>query len=345
MSDDNKLSVEQLSKLSVDELTELSGSVAGRLNNEDWQKVVYDLRISGHMQKLEASAPPLLQSFLRLEIDLDEELGKLASAAPLMSSIKLTPRRPRGEETSVKANFNSQDGGAIMQVEVQPKFDFFTRWTFSIGNMLSLHYRFPNLPEADRTAFLDMMRRDTGLTILWTPDRWEQDYIIFSREEFYTRVYAFSPHFDSMARVTTESLGTLLDWLDRAWFPRQRGRRKRSTQLLEMPAWRIEEKPVEPEKKKTQQTQPIITFDDDDIADRLMQLDPPQRLQLAQPLKNDDDRAALDAVFFIADQGNREMLKQSLKPEDKQKLISKVHDVLIELTSTAEDHDTDKFTW
>src|SRR5262245_52142125 len=94
MSD--RLSADKLATMSNDELAEVSSQITGRLNNQDWQNIVRDLQVSGHIHTVYDSAPPILQRFLKLEMDLDKELVRRIGNAPLMSTIKLEPQRPRG---------------------------------------------------------------------------------------------------------------------------------------------------------------------------------------------------------------------------------------------------------
>jgi hypothetical protein len=89
----NSLSPDKLINMSIRELAEVSKEITGRLNNQDWQKIVHDLRVSGHIHTFHKSAPPFLQHYLRLETDLDDELAALAMASPLMSSLSLTACR------------------------------------------------------------------------------------------------------------------------------------------------------------------------------------------------------------------------------------------------------------
>ncbi|HLA44066.1 MAG TPA: hypothetical protein VJZ27_11555, partial [Aggregatilineales bacterium] len=184
---DDKLSADILANLSNNELVKISHQITGRLHNEDWQKVVHDLRTSGHIHTFRESAPPMLQRFLRLEIDLDEELSKQGAAAPLMSAVSLKPRRPRGDEQRLVAEMSGQDAGATVHVEVYPENDL-TLFLFGLEHMLTLRFRLPKLDLDERRQYLDLMHRDDGIVILWTRERWERDYLVFIKQEFFTRV-------------------------------------------------------------------------------------------------------------------------------------------------------------
>lgn len=227
-----KLSADKLVSLTNSELALVAREITGRLHNQDWQQVVADLKLTGHIHTFRESAPPFLQKFLKLEADLDGELAKQASAAPLMSTISLDPRRPKGDEPRVMALLASQDEGSHMRIEIHPNYDM-TSVAFSVKSMLTLRFNLPNLDVDERYNFLDMLRRDQGITFLWTPDRWERDFLIFIKREFFTRVYAFSAANEATARLTSEVIGSLTDWLEKAWFPRSRRRQsKRATQAL-----------------------------------------------------------------------------------------------------------------
>jgi hypothetical protein len=229
----NSLSPDKLINMSIRELAEVSKEITGRLNNQDWQKIVHDLRVSGHIHTFHKSAPPFLQHYLRLETDLDDELAALAMASPLMSSLSLSPQRPRGDETRMIGRLSSQDTGSTMEIGVYPENDTMTV-SFTVKNMLTLRFKFPHLDLDERRSFLEVMHRDSGIAILWTRERWEQDYMIFVKQEVFTRAYAFSSSFEALARLTNEATGDLLDWLERCWFPRSKGRRtKRSTAMLD----------------------------------------------------------------------------------------------------------------
>jgi hypothetical protein len=230
----NSLSPNKLISMSNSELAEVSREITGRLNNQDWQKIVHDLRASGHIHTFHKSAPPFLQHYLRLEADLDDELASYAMASPLMSSLSLKPQRPRGDESRMIARLSSQDTGSTMEVAFYPEVDTLTA-AFTVKSMLTLRFKFAHLDLDERRAFLEMMHRDNGIAILWTPERWEQDYMIFVKQEVFTRAYAFSGQFDASARLTNEATGDMLDWLERCWFPRSKGRRsKRTTSMLDV---------------------------------------------------------------------------------------------------------------
>jgi hypothetical protein len=222
------LSVDKLARMNNDELVDVARKITGRLNNEDWQQLVYDLRVSGHIHAYMETAPLLLQRFLKLEIDLDRELSKRSAAAPLLSSLSLNPRRPRAEDRQLLAEISSQDRAAAMNVEIDPQADI-TDFSFTVRSMLTLRFSLRNLDKSEQQVFLENARREAGITFLWSRERWEQDYLIFIRQEYFSRVYAFSRNTEATARLTTQAVGDFVDWLERCWFPRGK-RRSRRTQ-------------------------------------------------------------------------------------------------------------------
>lgn len=226
------LSLESLAKMSNADLAKTSSQITGRLNNEDWQQLVFDLRNSGHIHTFPETAPLLLQRFIRLEADLDKELSKRSATSPLLSTVELNPKRPRPEDRQLLATLASQDNAAMMSVDINPLRDS-TDFSFTVRSMLTLRFEMPRLDLEERRTFLNNMRRDYGMAFLWTRERWEQDYMIFIKQEYFTRVYAFSRNLEATARMTNEAIGTLLDWLEKCWFPRNK---KRSTQSITAPS-------------------------------------------------------------------------------------------------------------
>jgi len=266
---DDKLAPDKLANMSNTELAQLSNEITGRLHNEDWQQIVHDLRSSGHLHMVFKSAPLFLQRYLRLESDLDAELLNLSPHAPLLSNIVLTPRRPRGNEEFMSALLTTQDTSASLQVDVQPGFAL-SSFAFGIKSMLNLRFHLPKLDPTEKRSFLDHMQRDKGITILWTPERWEGDFLVFLKQDFFTRVYAFSRNFDATARLTTEVKGTLLDWFERCWFPRRHDRRvKRTTQILKMITAVDDARHTVTPEQVTAFTQRLIKLEDAERADLL----------------------------------------------------------------------------
>ena len=85
---------------------------------------------------------------------------------------------------------------------------------------LALRFRLSPLVASDRTRWLDLMGRDSGIAFLWTRERWEQPYLIFVVREHFARLYAFSPHgIEAAARMTPDMITKLMDWIGAFWFP------------------------------------------------------------------------------------------------------------------------------
>ena len=297
----NSLSPDKLISMSNSELADVSREITGRLNSQDWQRIVQDLRVSGHIHTYHKSAPSFLRHYLQLETDLKDELAGTSMASPLMSSLSLNPQRPRGNEPRMVARLSSQDAGAAVEIGVFPEEDIMTA-SFSVKNMLTLRFNFAHLDLDERRSFLEMMYRDSGTAFLWTQERWERDYMIFVKQEdftraydqtAFTRVYAFSSHFEASVRLTNEVTGNLLDWLDRCWFPRSKGRRtKRTTTMVDVLSTpELTEKPQ------------VSTFSLQEVAnfwDKLSQLDGNGRAALMADAGEDAD--LLRKIFRSIDQ-------------------------------------------
>ena len=299
----NSLSADKLINMSNSELAEVSREITGRLNNQDWQKIVHDLRVSGHVHTFHKSAPPFLQHYLRLETDLEEELAGHSMSSPLMSSLSLSPKRPKGDEERMIARLSSQDTGSTMEIGIYPEMDTMTA-AFTVKNMLTLRFKFPHLDLDERRGFLEMMRRDEGIVVLWTRERWEQDYMIFVKKKVFTRAYAFSSNFEALARMTNEATGNLLDWLERCWFPRRAGRRtKRSTSMLDVLGLPEQAKQAIMGEEKPTQKPKVSEFTLQEVAvfwDKLGRLDGAGRAALMATAG--DDAELLRMIFRSIDQ-------------------------------------------
>ncbi len=228
---DELLSLDKLAHMSNAELTALAQKVRGRLKNEDWQQFVEDLQNSGHIHAFK-SAPLLLQRYLWLKIDLDKELSKRSINAPLLSSLVLNPSNPRPTDQQLLATLSSQDNAASMELEIDPEADIIN-FSFTVKSMLTLRFNLPHLDMDERRIFIEKARRELGMAFLWTRERWDSDYLIFIRQEYFSRVYAFSRNIEATARITTQAMGDLMHWLEKCWFPRGKGGRTRRTQQVE----------------------------------------------------------------------------------------------------------------
>lgn len=86
--------------------------------------------------------------------------------------------------------------------------------------MVGLGFRVDPLTAGERRRWLELIRRENGITALWTLARWEKPYLIFVVRDYFARVYAFAPSgFEAAARLTPDMLVTLADWLEAVWFP------------------------------------------------------------------------------------------------------------------------------
>ncbi len=177
----------------------------------------HELMLSGHHQRIQSSAPAILQRFFAGEIDLDVELGRRFSNAPLMAQIALRPADP-GTASRGTAELMTQDKGASLIVDFN-KITGVLELSYTLGSMLTLRFTLSNLPEVDRRRWLELMRREQGIAFLWSRARWERDYMIFVVRKYNIHAYAFSPNgIEAAVRMTPEVLRAYLDWLEGFWF-------------------------------------------------------------------------------------------------------------------------------
>ena len=133
-----------------------------------------------------------------------------------------TPGEPVRRQTS--AYFSSQDDSALMTVgaPLGGKNGAVVEFTFTLRSMVGLAFRVDPLTVEDRRRWLELIRRENGITVLWTRERWEKPYLIFVVRDYFARVYAFAPTgFEAAARLTPDMLNALTDWLETVWFSRQ----------------------------------------------------------------------------------------------------------------------------
>lgn len=163
-----------------------------------------------------APVPPLLRDYMDNAADLIRELEARYQSPPLMSLFRAS-ETPTGLRTAVLA---TQDGAATLTVELNPQTATLD-WTYRLASMLGLRFSVPGLSDMDQERWLDIMRDgDSEPAFLWTPQRWNADYIICSSHRYYTNVFAFSArHAEAAARLTPEAARKLLDWLQAGWFP------------------------------------------------------------------------------------------------------------------------------
>jgi hypothetical protein len=161
-------------------------------------------------------APRLIQQYLQERIDLDQELGLRFPAMPVMSQMRLRESM---------AAIATQDGAASLVVEVDanvPSLDFL----FVLSSMLGFRFNFARLTDMDRAHWLTTMKRALAepsfddVVFLWGAARWNSDYLICAPRKHFTNVYAFSPHHvECAARLTSDVMYRLLDWLESIWTP------------------------------------------------------------------------------------------------------------------------------
>lgn len=211
-----------LDQLPAEQLIRLTRDFIRRVTNEDRQRLALELRLSGHHRTLR-SAPPTLQRFIAGETDLDDELARRYVHTPLLSHVRFLP--PPGEPVrrQTSAYFSSQDDSALLTVgaPVGGKNGAVVEFTFTLLSMVGLGFRIDPLTAEERRRWLELVRRENGITVLWTRARWEKPYVIFVAREHFARVYAFAPSgFEAAARLTPDMLAALTDWLETIWFPR-----------------------------------------------------------------------------------------------------------------------------
>ncbi len=165
-----------------------------------------------------ANAPWALEQFFNGEIDLDRELVARFPNVPLMSTIRL--RSLGAKSKRGVATLATQDGVASVLVEADAATKI-VQVSFSFGSMLTLRFRLEDLSDADRSRWLELMRREQGgIAFLWGQSRWESDYVICIVRKHYTNLYAFSRReFEAAVRMTPDVTRQLLDWLDSMWKP------------------------------------------------------------------------------------------------------------------------------
>jgi hypothetical protein len=212
-------------EIPVEDLIRITREFTRRITNQDRQRLGMELRESGHSRSLQVTAPVTLQQFFSGEIDLDTDLARRFANAPLLSHAQFTPRPGEPVHRQASAIFSSNDDSAVMTVDAHlgSEREAALEFTFTLFSTLALRFSLAALVASDRSRWLELMRRPSGIAFLWTRDRWEQSYLVFVVREHFARMYAFSPHgFEAAARMTPDMLDALLDWLEGLWFPEQR---------------------------------------------------------------------------------------------------------------------------
>jgi len=198
----------------VEELVRLTREFTTRITNEDRQRLTIEVNESG--RSLQSGAPYILQQFFAGKIDLDGELMRRYPSAPLLASANYNPAPGKRAKRGF-AQFKSQDEAAVLNIDLQG-IDGTLEADFILRGMLGLRFTLGALPDASRRRFLDLMRRQNGITILWAKERWERDYLIFIVRERFARLYAFSPgRFDAAIRLPPPVLDEMTRWLAGFW--------------------------------------------------------------------------------------------------------------------------------
>ncbi|MBN1565553.1 MAG: hypothetical protein JXA10_17040, partial [Anaerolineae bacterium] len=168
----------EMDEIPVDELIRMTREFTRRINNQDRRRLGVDLRESGHSRSLTISAPVTLQQFFSGEIDLDTDLARRFLNAPLLSHMRLIRSGRQGprQETAI---FSTNDDSFFLTVdshqegETSDAPNVTLEFTFTIFSALALRFRLTPLTYADRSRWLDLMNRTSGIAFLWTRERWE----------------------------------------------------------------------------------------------------------------------------------------------------------------------------
>ncbi|MBN1679555.1 MAG: hypothetical protein JW966_04635 [Anaerolineae bacterium] len=213
-----------LDDIPVEELLRITREFTRRVTNQDRQRLALALHESGHHRLIKSSAPLILQQFFSGEIDLDTQLEQRFANAPLLSHAHFINEPCEPVCRQATAVLSCQDDSATIMIDALLTEDnsASVTFTFTLFSALALRFLLDPLLTEDRRDWLDLMRRENGITLLWTRQRWEQPYLIFVVREYYARVYAFSPYgFEAAVRMTPDAVTEMLDWLDALWFPDQ----------------------------------------------------------------------------------------------------------------------------
>lgn len=216
----------------VEELVRLTREFTARITNEDRQRLTLELTEGG--RSIQSGTPYILQQFFTGKIDLDTELMKRYPNAPLLSSGHFTPA-PGKRGRRGFAQFKSQDESASLNFDVYGT-DGTLEADFILRGMIGVRFSLGAVSDAGRRRFIDLMRRQNGIAILWTKERWERDYLIFVVRERFARMYAFSPgRFDAACRLPPPLLEDFIKWLAGFWITDEP--RPESASEPDKPSW------------------------------------------------------------------------------------------------------------
>ncbi|GIK64038.1 MAG: hypothetical protein BroJett018_18320 [Chloroflexota bacterium] len=240
----------------VEQLIKAARELTQRITNDDRQRVVKELKDTGHQLNIRTKAPVELMEFFTGEIDLDTELAKRYAHAPLLSQGSFRPSKPGPDiKRKAVAILTSQDDSAMVTVDMFLETQAL-EITFTLGSMVSMRFMVGAIETGERQRWLELMRRSSGIAFLWTKQRWEEDYLIFVVRENFARIYAFSPkRFEAAVRLTPDIVAKLVDWLEAFWFyEKQLAKRAEAPTLLRPPS-----SPPSP----NPDTQPILAVADE----------------------------------------------------------------------------------
>lgn len=208
-------------EIPVEELIRLTRALTRRITNQDRQRLARALRETGHHHSLHTTAPIELQRFFTGESDLDSELAQRFPNAPLLSHMRLSPPPGMPLHRQASAILSSQDDSTALVVDLplnRDAGDMAVDLSFSLMSMITMRFSIGPLTLADCQHWLDLIRRDSGITFLWTHYRWEHPYLIAVVREYVARLYAFSPAgVEAAVRLAPDTLEELVTWLEQLW--------------------------------------------------------------------------------------------------------------------------------
>lgn len=197
----------------VEELVRLTREFTSRITNEDRQRLTLELNEGGRPSH--TAAPYLLNQFFAGKISLDYELTRRFPNAPLLSSGSFTPA-PGKQGRAGWAQLKAQDEAATLTLDLRGADGSFDA-SFGLGSMVGVNFEIGAIADVQRIRFLDQLRRANGISILWTRERWERDYMIFVVRERFVRLYAFGGRFEAACRLAPDVLEQLVTWLAGFW--------------------------------------------------------------------------------------------------------------------------------
>lgn len=220
---DTPTSPAPFSGISAAELIRITRAFTRRITNQDRQRLARDLRESGHYRTVSTDAPIELRQFFTGETDLDDDLSQRYVNAALLSHarlVQLPGEPPRYRAVTI---LSSQDDSVSMNVDAFQdaagaiRMDF----TFTLLSTLTQRFALHGVPPVDARRWMELMRRDSGITFLWTRARWEQPYFVFVVREHFARFHAFSPQgYEASVRLTPDMVTLLCNWLEAVWLSR-----------------------------------------------------------------------------------------------------------------------------